>query len=115
MTRHDRSKREEAIRLASLGHGRRSLVGYLDEPRQIAENGSRPLKTFVVSLLLHSEVPEGCEAVCVFFEVDESYIMRGEVVSAAQAARELGVSAGHVSHMLAAGGSTAIAGAAARM
>lgn len=69
-------------------------------------------KTFVASMLLHDEkpptavphaAPEGCEAVYVFFEVDESYIVRGEVVSAAQAARELGVSASRVSHMLTAG------------
>lgn len=34
---------------------------------------------------------------------DDSYIVSGEVVSAAQAARELGVSAGCVTHMIDAG------------
>ena len=39
----------------------------------------------------------------VFVEADESYIVDGPVVSAAQAARELGVSAGRVTHMIDAG------------
>lgn len=81
---------------------------YMEAVEMAADAG----RTFVASMLLHGEeppaaaphaAPEGCEAVYVFFETDESYIVRGDVVSAAQAARELGVSAGRVSHMLAAG------------
>lgn len=69
-------------------------------------------KTYVASLMLHGDTvpeanrhdaPEGCESVYVFFETDKSYIVRGEVVSAAQAARDLGVSAGRVTHMIDAG------------
>ena len=64
-------------------------------------------KTYVASLMEHGEtVPsptvrevEGC-AFMVFFEVDSSYIVRGETVSAAEASRMLGVSAGRVTHML---------------
>ena len=50
-----------------------------------------------------ADEPEGCERVSVFVEADESYIVDGPVVSAAQAARELGVSAGRVTHMIDAG------------
>ncbi len=71
------------------------------------------LKTFVASLLLDGEevapfsvgykAEEDETVVTIFFETDESYIVRGEVVSAAQAARELGVSASRITHMLASG------------
>lgn len=37
MVRHDRSKREEAARLVSLGLGKQSLARALDIPRQTAE------------------------------------------------------------------------------
>lgn len=64
-------------------------------------------KTYVASLMEHGEtVPsptvrevEGA-ALMVFFEVDSSYIVSGETVSAAEASRMLGVSAGRVTHML---------------
>ena len=66
-------------------------------------------RTWVASALRHgeevpayarAEAPEGCERVCVCFDADPSWIVDGPVVSAAQAARELGVSAGRVTHML---------------
>ncbi len=69
-------------------------------------------KTYVASLLLHgepipepgqNETPAGCEGIFVFFEADASYIVEGPVISAAQAARELGVSPARVTHMIDAG------------
>lgn len=66
-------------------------------------------KTYIAALMLDGDpvpeatkrdIPEGCECAWVSFEADEGYIVRGEVVSAAQAARELGISAGRVTHML---------------
>lgn len=69
-------------------------------------------KTFVAALMKHGDpipeakrhdVPDGDDSVWVSFEVDPSYIVDGPVVSAAQAARELGLSAGRVTHMLNAG------------
>lgn len=69
-------------------------------------------KTYVASLLAHGEkVPkpssrsysDNCKCVYVFFETGESYIVHGPVVSAAEAARMLGVSAGRISRMLDAG------------
>ncbi len=64
-------------------------------------------KTYVASLLLHGDpVPapatyevEGA-AFMVYFEVDADYIIEGETVSAAEAARLLHVSPGRVTHML---------------
>lgn len=65
-------------------------------------------KTLIASMLLNGEdipgakrhnVPDGCESVVVCFEADPSWIVQGEVVSAAQAARELGVSPGRVTHL----------------
>ena len=67
------------------------------------------LKTYVAALLLDgdpvppyqaSERPDGCLAVEVYFETDESYIVTGDVVSAAEASRRLGVSAGRVTRMI---------------
>ena len=69
-------------------------------------------RTWVASALAHGEAvpsyrrvdaPDGSERLCVFFESDPSWLVEGPVVSAAQAARELGVSAGRVTHMLDAG------------
>lgn len=61
-------------------------------------------KTYVASLLKHGDpVPKPTitdAAMLVYFEVDESYVVDGEVVSAAEASRMLGVSAGRVTHML---------------
>ena len=50
-----------------------------------------------------AEAPEGCERVSLFVETEESYIVDAPVISAAQAARELGVSAGRITHMIDAG------------
>lgn len=69
-------------------------------------------KTYVASLMRHGEaipgpsvnaVPDGATDVWVSFEADPGYVIDGPVVSAAQAARELGLSAGRVTHMLDAG------------
>lgn len=65
-------------------------------------------KTYVASLLADGEaVPlETCcegDGVFVCFEVDESYIVHGETVSAAEAARRLGVSPSRVTRMIDAG------------
>lgn len=69
-------------------------------------------RTWVASALAHGEVPpryakpdvpRGSERVAVFFESDPSWVVDGPVVSAAQAARELGVTPGRVTHMIDAG------------
>lgn len=74
--------------------------------------GADAAKTYVASLLGHGEAvpepqrhrcPSGAEDVMVFFETDPSYIVEGDVVSAAEASRMLGVSAGRITHMLDAG------------
>lgn len=46
------------------------------------------------------EVPDGDEGIWVFFEADPSWIISGDVVSAAEAARRLGVSPGRVTQMI---------------
>ncbi|WP_172135426.1 type II toxin-antitoxin system HicB family antitoxin [Adlercreutzia sp. ZJ473] len=92
------------------------LPGCVSEGDTINEAASMmadAMKTYVASLLLHGdEVPvshigheadDGEIVIAVFFETDESYVIRGKVVSAAQAARDLGVSAGRVTHMIDAG------------
>ncbi|HIW77064.1 MULTISPECIES: type II toxin-antitoxin system HicB family antitoxin [Gordonibacter] len=71
------------------------------------------MKTYVASLLMDgrrlpkatfgADVEDGGLAIAVFFETDENYIVSGEVMSAAQASRELGVSPGRVTHMIDAG------------
>ena len=74
--------------------------------------GADAAKTYVASLLGHGDTvpepqrhhcPSGTEDVMVFFETDPSYIVEGDVVSAAEASRMLGVSAGRITHMLDAG------------
>lgn len=66
-------------------------------------------KTYIASLMKDGEripratvrdIPEGDREAWVFFETDASYIVDGSVVSAAQAARDLDVSPGRISHML---------------
>lgn len=70
------------------------------------------MKTYVASLLTDGEqpprytrrdCPDGSESVNVFFEADQDYVIDGETVSAAQAARDLGVSKGRITQMLNAG------------
>lgn len=79
---------------------------------EAAAMGADAAKTYVASLLTHRdalpepqrhECPKGSESVLVFFETDPSYLITGEVVSAAEAARRLGLSPGRVSHMINAG------------
>ena len=69
-------------------------------------------KTWLASCMAHGgiipehtrhEVPQGCEQVVLFLEAEPDYVLVGEVVSAAEAARMLGISAGRVSHMINAG------------
>lgn len=68
-------------------------------------------RTWVASALRHGEsvppyrreMPSDGEKVCIVFDADPSWIVDGPVVSAAEAARQLGVSAGRVTHMLDAG------------
>lgn len=83
-----------------------------DSYREAAIMAADAAKTWVASKIAHGDrVPEyqreqapvGSERVCIFFETDESYLVSGPVVSAAQAAHELGVSARRVTHMLDAG------------
>ena len=70
------------------------------------------MRTYVASLMLHgsplpeptfAKVDESEEAVPVYFETDASYVVPGERMSAAEAARRLGVSAGRVTHLIASG------------
>ena len=79
---------------------------------EAVEMAADAMKTYVAALLADGEVPpsvehhdrpDGCELVAVSFEADESYIVDGEVVSAAEASRMLGLSAGRITHMLDAG------------
>lgn len=69
-------------------------------------------KTFVAALMSFGDpvpapsvhkAPKGVEDVWVSFEADPSYIVDGPVVSAAQAARELGVTPARVTRMMNAG------------
>ena len=69
-------------------------------------------QTYVASLLAHGDsvprptkvdCPEGAESVLIFFEATPDYLVTGEVVSAAEAARRLGLSPGRITHMLDAG------------
>lgn len=74
---------------------------YEEAARMVADAA----KTYVASLLKHGDpVPAsslaGEGALLLYFEVDESYIVSGEVVSAAEASRMLGVSPGRVTHMI---------------
>lgn len=83
-----------------------------DTFQQAVEQIADAMKTYVAALLRSGEpvpeassveVPNDCESVYVYFETDEHYIVEGEVVSAAEAARRLKVSAGRVTQMLDAG------------
>ncbi|MDY4040991.1 MAG: type II toxin-antitoxin system HicB family antitoxin [Collinsella sp.] len=83
-----------------------------DTYEEAAMAAADAMRTYVASLLLHGDdvpapsfppAPAGSEAIAVYFEVDEGYIVRGEVVSAADAARRLGVSRARVTQMLASG------------
>ena len=80
-----------------------------DDLMEAIEMAADAAKTYVASLLRHGEqvpattsraVPEGCESAYVFFETDGDYVVPGEVVSAAEAARMLGLSAARVTHLI---------------
>lgn len=83
-----------------------------DDFADAARMAADAARTWVASAMRHGEavppyrregVPEGCERVCVVFDADPSWIVEGPVVSAAQAARDLGVSPARVTRMLDAG------------
>lgn len=83
-----------------------------DTPQEAAEMAMDAASTYVAALLkdgLAVPDPEWAEpctggtSMMVAFSTDEDYIVEGEVVSAAEASRRLGVSPGRVSHMLASG------------
>ncbi len=70
------------------------------------------MSTYVAALLadgkqppafVQHDLPADVRSFDIFFETSEDYIVDGEVVSASQAAEELGVSRGRVSQMLDAG------------
>lgn len=80
-----------------------------DDFRDAAAMAADAARTWVASALAHgqavpdyaaADAPEGSRAVTVVFDADPSWVVEGPVVSAAQAARDLGVSAGRVTHML---------------
>lgn len=79
---------------------------------EAAAMGADAAKTYVASLIAHGDAvpepqrrtcPPGSESIFIFFETDPSYLITGDVVSAAEAARRLGLSAGRISHMINAG------------
>lgn len=83
-----------------------------DDIKDAVEMAADAGKTYIAALMKDGEripgatvraVPKGDREAWVFFETDESYIVDGEVVSAAQAARDLNVSPGRISHMLKSG------------
>ncbi len=88
------------------------LPGCISEGNTYAEAvamGADAARTYVASLLAHKDpipeprratTPDGCESVMVFFEADPSYVVSGEVVSAAEASRTLGVSPGRITQMI---------------
>ena len=70
------------------------------------------MKTWIASALSHGETildyhreypSENTQVTSIFIEVDEGFIIDGPVVSAAQAARELKVTAGRITQMIDAG------------
>ena len=92
-----------------------SLPGCLTFGDTLAEAGEQAVdaaKTYVASLLKNGdEVPDsqfivaadGEVPMVVAFQADSDYIVEGETVSAAEAARRLAVSPGRITHMLDAG------------
>lgn len=76
---------------------------------EAAMQAADAMRTYVASLLRHGDPVPGAtvadpgpgeQSVMVYFETDADYIVEGEVISAAEASRRLGVSAGRVTHML---------------
>lgn len=80
-----------------------------DTYAEAAEMAADAVRTYVASLLLHGEAvprpsfaepPAGAESMVVCVQADAGHIVRGEVVSAAEASRRLGVTPGRVTHMI---------------
>lgn len=70
------------------------------------------MRTYVASLLLHGdtlpsptfeEPKPGTQAMLACFETEPGDIVEGEVISAAEASRRLGVTPGRITHMLSSG------------
>lgn len=85
---------------------------YGDSRMEAISQAADAMKTYVASLLHHGEAvpastpvqaPSGSESVAVFFETDDTYVVPGERMSAAEASRVLGVSPGRVTHMIESG------------
>ena len=83
-----------------------------DTFQEAVEMAADAMRTYVASLLVHGDevpvatrhaCPDGSESVEIAFQTDEGYLVEGPCVSAAQAARELGVSASRITRMLDAG------------
>lgn len=80
-----------------------------DDIKEAVEMAADAGKTYIAALMKDGEsipgatvreVPEGDREAWVFFETDASYIVDGPVVSAAEAARQLSLSPGRISHMI---------------
>lgn len=80
-----------------------------DDFKEAVEMAADAGKTYIAALMKDGDripnatvrrIPEGDREAWVFFETDESYIVEGPVVSAAQAARELNVSKSRVTSMI---------------
>ena len=87
-------------------------LSYGDTREQAAFEIADAMRTYVAALLrdkhpvpspVFREVEPPEASLIVHFETDESYLVEGEVVSAAEASRRLGISAGRVTHLLDAG------------
>lgn len=87
-------------------------LSYGDTCEQAAFEIADAMRTYVAALLrdgrsvpspIFREVEPPEVSLIVHFETDESYLVEGEVVSAAEASRRLGISAGRVTHLLDAG------------
>lgn len=79
-----------------------------DDRMEALSNAADAMKTYIAAMLARGEVPpsptthrlDDADSVFVSFETDESYVLSGKCMSAADAARRLGVSAGRVTHMI---------------
>lgn len=87
-------------------------LSYGDTCEQAAFEIADAMRAYVAALLKDGrsaptptfrEVEPPEVALIVHFETDEGYLVEGEVVSAAEASRRLGISAGRVTHLLDAG------------
>lgn len=83
-----------------------------DTIEEAARDAAESMQAYVSSLLDHGEIPpsptwsnigEGARDVAVYFEAEPSMLVKGPCVSAAEAARMLGVSRARVTNMIASG------------